>query len=84
MMKCHDISHLVASGEVDDLGFMKRLELRMHLLMCRHCQNYVSQIKALGDGARRLMQQRGPTSDELQHLEKEICDKICSHGSGPH
>jgi len=80
MMKCKDISHLIASGEVDEFGFLKRMELRMHLLMCRHCQNYARQIGALGVGARRLFGAKEPTAEELQRLENEICDKICDHG----
>jgi hypothetical protein len=34
--------------------------------MCRHCQGYANQIKALGDGARRLVGAREPSSEELQ------------------
>ncbi len=82
MLKCQDVTQLIASSAAEELGFMKRLELRLHLLMCRHCHNYADQIKALGDGARRLMGGREPTRDELKHLENEICDKICSHGGG--
>ena len=82
MMKCKDVSHLIASGAVDDLGFMKRMELRLHLAMCRHCQGYAHQIKALGDGARRLVSSKEPTAEELQDLENEICEKICNHGGG--
>ncbi len=82
MMKCKDISHLIASGEADELGFLKRMELRVHLLMCHQCQGYANQIKALGEGTRRLMGTKEPTSEELQRLENQICDKICNHGGG--
>ncbi len=82
MLKCKDVSHLIASGDAEELGFLKRLELRLHLMMCRHCQGYADQIKALGAGTRRLMGAREPTAEELQHLENEICDKICGHGGG--
>ena len=82
LMKCKEVSHPIASGSADELGFMKRLELRMHLAMCRHCQGYANQIKSLGAGARRLVGANEPTSEELQKLENEICDKICGHGGG--
>ncbi len=84
MMKCKEVSHLIASGSAEDLGFMKRMELRIHLMMCNHCQGYADQIKALGKGARRLVGANEPTTEELQKLENEICDKICSHGGGTH
>jgi hypothetical protein len=82
MMKCKDISQLIASGDSENMGVMKRLELRLHLLMCRHCQSYSRQIKALGVGARRLVGAQEPTSEELLHLENAICDRICKHGGG--
>ncbi len=82
MMKCKEVSHLIASSEAEDLGFMKRFELRLHLMMCKHCQNYADQIKALGRGARRMVGAQEPSSEDLQKLEDEICDKICNHGGG--
>ena len=82
MLNCHDVSHLIASSESDELGFMKRLEIRLHLMMCRHCNRYAQQIKALGAGARRLVGAQEPTAAELRQLENEICDKICNHGGG--
>lgn len=81
MMRCKEVSHLVASGEADDLGFMKRLELRLHLMMCRHCANYARQIRALGDGVRRLAASQDPPPEELRHLEDRICDHL-SHDRG--
>jgi len=83
MLKCREISHLIATDAYGDLGFMKRLELRMHLMMCRHCLGYFKQMQASGNGARRLMGKDEPTAEELSRLEREICAKICHQdGSG--
>ena len=79
MLKCKDVSHLVASGDVAELGFMKRLELRVHLAMCRHCAAYVRQIHALGNGIRNLTGASEPSSDELQQLENHICEHRSHH-----
>ncbi len=68
-------------GAADDLAFFKRLELKAHLLLCRHCQSYSRQIAALGRGARGLVGATEPTSDELRNLEDAICQRICDDQS---
>jgi hypothetical protein len=83
MLKCKDLSKLVASDAIEDFGFMQRLELKFHLFMCRHCRNYVAQIRSIGQGARNLAAESAPTPEEIQRLEKEICDEIRDgHGEG--
>lgn len=54
MLRCHEVTHLVASDEIAEAGLLRRLELRLHLLMCRHCRNYVQQLRRIRDAARRL------------------------------
>ena len=85
MLKCQEVTHLIASDDYQDMGFMQRLEMRMHLLMCRHCLSYMKQMRAIGKGARQLVGGREPTNEELDQLEKEICTRICHQdGSGSH
>jgi hypothetical protein len=78
MLKCKDLSRLVASDGIEEFGFMQRMELRFHLFMCKHCRNYVAQIRSLGQGARDLASESEPDPDQLQKLEKHICDEICN------
>ena len=82
MMKCKDISQLIAAGEAVDLGCLKRLELKVHLLICRHCRTYARQIRTLGTAARRLTGMSEPTEAQLQALEDQICARICNDGPG--
>jgi len=83
MLKCKEVSRLVTADLVGGLGFMKKLELRMHLLMCIHCRRYVEQIKAIGRGARRLLVGKSADSEQLKRMEKEIVDQCCGHDYGP-
>ncbi len=76
MMKCREVTHLVSSDEVRDIGWMKRLELRLHLLMCRHCHNYVAQIRSLGRGARDLADRDATPPERLREIEGEIIDQV--------
>ena len=52
LLKCNQVSRLVTTDQVEDLGLMKKLEFQMHLFMCVHCKRYVQQIRSLGRGAR--------------------------------
>ncbi len=74
---------MVAAGEVEDFGFMKRMELRFHLFMCSHCRNYVAQIRSIGQGAKNNAAETEPDREQLQRLENHICDRICKghHGT---
>jgi hypothetical protein len=51
MMTCHDVSTLVSTGGLPDT-FMRRLEIRMHLAMCRHCRMFRRQIETIARAAR--------------------------------
>ena len=83
MLKCKDLTKLVASDEIGEFGFMQRMELRFHLFMCRHCRNYVAQIRTIGQEAKNTAAETEPDRERLQRLEDHICDCICKgrHGS---
>jgi hypothetical protein len=54
MIKCNEVARLAASGELGTGGIWRRLQLRLHLAMCRHCSRFVRQIDALRSISRRL------------------------------
>ena len=82
MLKCSEISRLVAADEIEEFGFMKRMEMKFHLFMCKHCRNYVAQIRAIGRGARNLADADEPDPGNLAKIEKKICDCICKDTPG--
>ena len=81
MMKCREISRLVASEGATELGLFKRLELRIHLLMCHHCRRYFEQIRGLGRGARELAAQDPCPPERLVEIEREIVDRVRDPGN---
>jgi hypothetical protein len=70
---------MVAAEEAGDCGFMQRMELRFHLFMCRHCRDYIAQIRSIGQGARDLAGDSAPDPRHVRRLEKKICDEIRRH-----
>ena len=54
MLRCREVVALVASDAWRDLPVMRRVGVRLHLGMCRHCRAYARQLKKIGEAARRL------------------------------
>ena len=87
MLKCHEVSRLAASEEIARAGFLRRLGFNLHLMMRRHCRNYVRQVGLIGAAARRLM---GPANEDaaaVARLEAELIERVRGGGdsdSGVH
>ena len=52
MMTCHDVSTLVSTGGLPEAPLGRRLGVRMHLAMCRHCRAFRRQVEFIGRAAR--------------------------------
>ncbi len=61
MISCEEVARIVASGEQAEAGLRRRLALRFHLFMCRHCRRYVRQLELIDAAAR---QRWGPSSGD--------------------
>ena len=55
MPSCREIARMVASDELTDAGWVRRLSVRFHLLMCRHCTRYAAELRAIGASARNAL-----------------------------
>ncbi len=76
MMTCKEVSQLVASSEDEELGLMRRLQLRMHLMMCHRCRNYRQQIRAIARAARYLWRQPYADKSLLEQIETKIMSSL--------
>ncbi len=72
MMSCKEVHEFVASDALAEAGFWQRLRLKLHLSMCRHCRNYVAQIRAIGAAAHELFREGLWDRDALDRLETDI------------
>ena len=77
MLRCREISRLVSESMERDLPFRRRLEVRMHLMMCRMCWGFARQIRLLRRGARENPERLGPdeTAPEAK-LPEEARERI--------
>lgn len=83
MLRCREVTHLVATGDVESASFVRRLELRLHLMMCRHCRNYVRQIAVIGEAARRLWGRDAADTEEESRLETRVLRSLRMDGQSP-
>ncbi len=73
---CREVTQLVASGELESTRLVQRLKVRLHLFMCKHCSNYASQIRSIGERARMVFRSGGEDAGTADRLEKSILKGI--------
>ncbi len=47
MLKCHDVTELVSKGLDTKLGGWARLQVSLHVFICKNCQRYQKQLNVL-------------------------------------
>jgi anti-sigma factor RsiW len=60
MPTCRDVTELATDYQEGTLSLRRRLEVRLHLLMCRFCRRYLAQMRTVADALRRLPPERPP------------------------
>ncbi len=75
MLTCRDLTRMIASEELAEAGWRRRLGVRFHLAMCRYCRRYVAQLRVIGESARRMLRSGDADSTTLDQLERAILDR---------
>jgi len=73
MLRCKQVSAIVAGESLADAGPWVRLKVRLHIIMCRHCARYANQLRAIGATARERLQPPEERSD-FEDLQKRILE----------
>ncbi len=76
MLRCNEVTRLVASGDADHAGVFRRVQLWLHLQMCEHCRRYVAQMRAIGRAARELLGAGSEDPLVLRRLEKTFLEEV--------
>ncbi len=80
MMTCREVASLIASDGLEGAWWGRRLGVRLHLLMCRHCRRYAEQLRAIGARARKHWGRQAEDPKTLQRLERDILERSESKG----
>lgn len=75
MMTCQEVTETIASDGLETAGWRKRLRVKVHLLLCRHCRSYARQLAAIGDAVRRFSGKEPRPSPELEEAILRRCLK---------
>ncbi|MCB1908326.1 MAG: zf-HC2 domain-containing protein [Rhodocyclaceae bacterium] len=64
MLSCKEVNRLCSEEHDRPLSLSEKINLRMHLAICRACTNFRQQMKFLRTATRRYREgQRGPADD---------------------
>ncbi len=61
MYSCREVTKWIASDEYLAAGFLKRLGIRLHLVVCKHCSRYRDQLRALAAEVRKIQDSAPPS-----------------------
>ena len=54
MYRCSEVVQLISSDEYLSGGLFRKLGIRLHLAMCKHCRKYARQLRALAAAVRKM------------------------------
>ena len=76
MPSCREVVRAVAGEELERVSLRRRLAVRFHLLICRHCRRYTLQIRAIGRAAREALANPAGEQESLARLRRSILRKL--------
>lgn len=76
MMSCKEIVKNISSDERPT--WRRKVEIRLHLMMCHHCGKYAKHLELLKKGFKKLFvsKQTQDQTHEIAQLEERIVQKI--------
>ena len=76
MLRCREITKLVSESMEHPLPWYRRLEVRVHLMMCGLCRGFAKHAKLLRNALRRHPERVEASEDELPGLSPEARRQI--------
>ena len=76
MLTCQEVCRSIASDELPTAGWRRRLEVKIHLFMCRNCRRYSRQIQSIGTTVRGIFGESPTESGSRERLRNSILDRI--------
>jgi hypothetical protein len=78
MIRCRNVAELLTSDRLRDAGIGTRLEVRVHLWMCRNCARLARQVEMMREAAAKLASAVGreKTAPAGEDLESRLLRKL--------
>ena len=75
MKTCKEISKILSQNQ--ELSFLKKVELKIHLLMCENCSIYATHLKMIKSEFQKLFAKLTEVDkSKVKELEAQIIKKI--------
>ncbi len=75
MFSCKDISKVAC--HCDELGFVEKINYKIHLMMCGNCRKYVHGIELIGmKFSEILKRKRNVSPEKVTELENRILESV--------
>lgn len=77
MYTCLEVTRSLASDEYRRAGFLKKLGIRLHLALCKHCSRYARQLWTIAAALRVGKRETPPAEVEAakQRILKQLSGK---------
>lgn len=72
MLHCNEVTQLCASEDIRRAPLGKRIAVRIHLMMCRSCRRYVSELAAIGRAVRGLERETPEDAARAEALLRRV------------
>ena len=72
MISCKNVAKLLMSDQLQAQSWWKRMEVRLHLAMCRFCSRLARQIEQLRSAAQGVTQREGADPAFEDHLIRRL------------
>ena len=78
MIRCREVAELLTSGRLRESGILTRMQVTVHLWMCRYCARLARQLKQLRAAASELAAAIGgeKTGTPEDRLETRLIRKL--------
>jgi hypothetical protein len=74
MLSCREVTTLHATDGLEQAAWTKRMGVRVHLLMCKHCRRYVRELARIGAAVRALYASTDEAREEA--LVRRVLDSV--------
>jgi len=72
MLNCKTVVKKISSNE--EISWMQKIEIKLHLMMCHHCGKYAKQLKLLSAGLKKALSMLD--SKNIQKIEDQVIQKL--------
>ena len=72
MISCKNVAKLLMSDQLQAQSWWRRMEVRLHLAMCRFCSRLARQVERLRSAARGVTQQEAGDPDFEDRLIRRL------------